>query len=126
MVVPKACASLLELRHRREAGEVGRGFWAGKIENGIDIGKKRQWVVRDSDADRLDTCNLANVLADGGRTLGIDAAGNRFPVAADKPAIALCRCGTSKNKPFCDGSHKTCNFMAAERAPVPPAPPAAE
>ncbi len=56
----------------------------------------------------------------------IDAAGNRFAVAADKPAIALCRCGTSKNKPFCDGSHKTCNFIAAERAPAPPAPPAAE
>ena len=56
----------------------------------------------------------------------IDAAGNRFPVAADKPAIALCRCGTSKNKPFCDGSHKTCNFMATERAPAPSAAPAAE
>ena len=48
----------------------------------------------------------------------IDAAGNPFPIAADKPAVALCRCGQSKNKPFCDGSHKACNFMAAERAPV--------
>lgn len=24
--------------------------------------------------------------------------------------FALCRCGTSKNKPFCDGSHKECSF----------------
>jgi CDGSH-type Zn-finger protein len=48
----------------------------------------------------------------------VDAAGNQFKIPADKPAVALCRCGQSKNKPFCDGSHKTCNFMAAERAPV--------
>jgi CDGSH-type Zn-finger protein len=48
----------------------------------------------------------------------VDAVGNRFVVAPEKPAVALCRCGTSKNKPFCDGSHKTCSFIAAERAPV--------
>jgi CDGSH-type Zn-finger protein/uncharacterized Fe-S cluster protein YjdI len=27
-------------------------------------------------------------------------------------AIALCRCGQSKNKPFCDGSHASANFKA--------------
>lgn len=60
----------------------------------------------------------------------IDAAGNAFQIPAGKPAIALCRCGQSNNKPFCDGTHKTCNFIAAQRAPAPlgidslsPAPP---
>jgi CDGSH iron-sulfur domain-containing protein 3 len=51
----------------------------------------------------------------------VDAEGNAFTVPAGKPAIALCRCGQSKNRPFCDGSHKTCSFMAAERAPAPAA-----
>jgi len=52
----------------------------------------------------------------------IDAAGHTFTIPANKPAIALCRCGQSKNKPFCDGTHKECGFMASERAPAPPTP----
>jgi len=47
----------------------------------------------------------------------VDAAGNRFSIPTGKPAVALCRCGQSHNKPFCDGAHKACGFMAAERAP---------
>ena len=49
----------------------------------------------------------------------VDAAGGVFQIPAGKPAVALCRCGQSKNKPFCDGTHKTCSFMSAERAPAP-------
>ena len=48
-----------------------------------------------------------------------DHLGNQFNTAG-KENIALCRCGASKNRPFCDGAHKTCGFQAAET--VPPAP----
>jgi CDGSH-type Zn-finger protein len=46
----------------------------------------------------------------------VDAAGNEFTLPTGKPAVALCRCGQSKTKPFCDASHKACNFTAHERA----------
>lgn len=32
-------------------------------------------------------------------------------VAKNGP-VALCRCGHSKNKPYCDGSHKAADFRA--------------
>ncbi len=33
-----------------------------------------------------------------------------------KETIALCRCGASNNKPFCDGTHKTIGFTSDKHA----------
>jgi CDGSH-type Zn-finger protein len=47
----------------------------------------------------------------------VDSEGKEFKLDAAKPGFALCRCGHSSKKPFCDGTHKTCGFIADERAP---------
>ncbi len=44
-----------------------------------------------------------------------DAEGNSFDLGS-KETIALCRCGASEKRPFCDGAHNRCGFESAERA----------
>lgn len=44
----------------------------------------------------------------------VDAAGNEVPLKKR----ALCRCGGSTTKPFCDGTHSKIGFQAAaEKVP---------
>ncbi|MEQ8790243.1 MAG: CDGSH iron-sulfur domain-containing protein [Pirellulaceae bacterium] len=50
----------------------------------------------------------------------VDAEGKPFPPPTGKPLVALCRCGRSESKPFCDGAHKVCGFSARQRAPDDP------
>lgn len=45
----------------------------------------------------------------------VDADGNKYDLTG-KPNFALCRCGGSVNKPFCDGTHSKIGFAGAESA----------
>lgn len=44
----------------------------------------------------------------------VDPDGKEFKVESD--TVALCRCGGSMRKPFCDGTHSKIGFQAAEKA----------
>ena len=53
----------------------------------------------------------------------VDQDGNEIELK--RPVIALCRCGHSQTRPFCDGTHKAIRFRAesgASSAGPPPVP----
>jgi CDGSH-type Zn-finger protein len=46
----------------------------------------------------------------------VDAQGVPFELPPGS-AVALCRCGHSSNKPFCDATHKRIGFVADDTTP---------
>src|SRR5438067_2529548 len=56
------------------------------------------------------------------QTIGVDDEGGSVQWLEGKAfnvaeSYNLCRCGASKTKPFCDGSHKAVGFDGSETAP---------
>jgi CDGSH-type Zn-finger protein len=62
-----------------------------------------------------------SLLVEGDDVKLIDWNGVEYVVP--KRPFALCRCGQSKEKPFCDSTHKTCGIQPTEPAPGPKANP---
>ncbi len=56
----------------------------------------------------ITTAKNGPLLVKGTDVRVMDADGNRIQI--EKATFALCRCGKSNNKPFCDGSHKDAGF----------------
>jgi CDGSH-type Zn-finger protein len=56
-------------------------------------------------------CNANGPLKITGNFLVKDAQGNAYDVSG-RTTIALCRCGHSENKPFCDGAHNRNGFQS--------------
>lgn len=50
------------------------------------------------------------IIAGSATYVGVDGQEQTTPGSA----IALCRCGQSANKPFCDGTHRKVEFEATE------------
>jgi len=75
-------------------------------------------------AAKITVANNGPLLVSGEFEL-LDAEGRAFGLAG-RANIALCRCGHSQNKPFCDGSHKTNGFQSVvEARELPPQKPKA-
>jgi CDGSH-type Zn-finger protein len=75
-------------------------------------------------ATRISVRNNGSLGIEGDFEL-VDQDGKPFGLAG-RTKVSLCRCGQSKNKPFCDSTHKSCGFqsvvVAFDLAPPVPRP----
>jgi CDGSH-type Zn-finger protein/uncharacterized Fe-S cluster protein YjdI len=98
-----------------------RGDWifpdAAPAETVLQIGRNCPSgairVARNDGGATSDTAPVVNTLRlrENG-PLAIEAELLISGVPADSPRAVLCRCGLSKRKPFCDGSHTAGGFLA--------------
>jgi len=70
------------------------------------------YAIDGVEAEALERPPIVTVTDDGpyAVTGGIELMGVKFGQGASTEHYTLCRCGASKNKPFCDGSHWDVGF----------------
>jgi CDGSH-type Zn-finger protein len=71
-------------------------------------------------ATKVNVRNNGPILIEGDIEI-CDADGGQYGLAGRR-VIALCRCGFSENKPFCDGHHNTNGFQSQCHAYALPEP----
>lgn len=64
--------------------------------------------------------NNGSLIIDGDFEI-VDKSGNNYDLGG-RDKVTLCRCGLSKNKPFCDGSHRNHFEHEATAFALPPKP----
>ena len=80
----------------------------------------RRATIRGMPSTKITVQNNGSIRIEGDFEI-LDPAGNAFGLAG-RSVIALCRCGQSGNKPFCDGSHNRTGFsdtVTARELPPP-------
>ena len=61
-------------------------------------------------AAKITVKNNGSIRVEGDFEL-FDLSGKKFDLNG-RTSVSLCRCGHSKDKPFCDGSHRECKFQS--------------
>ena len=84
----------------------GNDTSAAIVETGTDMEKMMTDTPENKPAVKMTLRKNGSILVEGPVEM-FDSEGNALEV---REKFALCRCGASKKKPFCDGSHKDCGF----------------
>jgi len=93
-----AVEEIVEVIGRCPSGALSHSLPAGSVPDDMAETSMTTSVTPISDGPLILEGSLEIVLADGS--------------VSRRPKVALCRCGASDNKPFCDGQHAAIGFEA--------------
>jgi CDGSH-type Zn-finger protein len=96
-----------------DRGALGRGEGCFDCEHDRRMGANARRRIFVDERTKVIALDDGPYLVKGPVVL-LGAEGNEF--FTQRATLALCRCGRSTNKPFCDGTHSKAGFPVAERA----------